>query len=211
MKDKKRRPGAKVRNVTLLFLVLSLFLLLGGVTFSIYSKFMRGSTDNIIEAGVISFAYNEDAFQGNGVDMQEVYPIPDASGKILNGNQEYFDFSVNAHTTLANVTYQVIVLKDSTSTLQEECAKIYLTKKTGNTEVASPLVEKNGKVLTYDQLDSFENGGKVIYTGTVPKGEENYHEEFRLRLWLAEDAPKVGDYYNKKFSVKIKVVAVEVH
>ncbi len=212
MNKKKQRRYSVARNTTIFLLICSLVLLLVGVTYALYFKFLKGTTSNFIQAGSISFSYNEDQTRGNGVRIENAYQTPDSFGKVMSGTNQYFDFSVNANSTLADVSYQVIVLKQPNSTLNEDYAKIYLTTKNGSVETASPLVEKNQKVLTYGELNfSHDKTGKVVYTGVVPKNEKNYHQEFRLRMWLADDRQILGSLDQKIFSVKVKVVANEVH
>lgn len=201
----------RIIKVTIFLLVLSLFLLLGGITFAVYSKFLKGSTNNIIQAGSISFSYDEASFHGNGVKIENATRISDEEGKSLNGTNQYFDFSVNALTTLADISYQVIVLKQPQSTLDEEVVKAYVTTRDGNVETASPLVKQNDRVLTYGELETSKDGsGKVVYSGTVPKSKKNYHQEFRLRLWIADDVELHDFIDDKYFSVKVKIVADEL-
>ena len=150
--------------------------------------------------------------------MKDVLPIPDSAGKILNATHEYFDFSVNARSTLADVSYQVIVLKQPQSTLAEEYAKVYVTTKNANVEVASPLVEKDGVVLTYKELPDAAVEGKIVYNGLVPKSEKDYHQEFRLRMWIRDGIEIYGEdgsvsftnISNRVFSVKVRVIATEI-
>ena len=206
-----RMESRVVIKTTIILLVLSLFLLLGGVTFAIYSKFLKGTTNNVIQAGSISFSYNEETFDGNGVKIENAYRISDEAGKALNGTNQYFDFSVNALSTISTISYQIVVLKQEQSTLNDKYAKIYVTTRNGNSEVASRLVQSNNRVLTYSELVSTKDGtGKIVYNGTVPKSKKNYHQEFRLRLWIADDVQLTDFIDNKVFSVKVKVIANEV-
>ena len=212
MSDEKMKKMRSVTKVTIMLLVLSLFLLVGGVTFAVYSKFLKGTTNNVIQAGSIAFSYDENTFQGNGVKIENASRISDAEGKSLNGTNEYFDFSVHALSTLSDISYHVIVLKQDQSTLDADYVKVYVTTKNGNLEVASPLVQSNSRVLTYSELPSAKDGnGKIVYSGTVPKSKKNYHQSFRLRLWLADDVKLKELLENKMFSVKVKVVANEIY
>lgn len=212
MVEEKQKHFKRVWTISITLLVFSLFLLLTGVTFAVYSKFLKGTTNNIIEAGSISFSYNEDSFQGNGVKIENAYRISDDVGKMLNGANEYFDFSVNARATIADLSYQVIALKQPQSTLDDSLVKVYVTTKNGNMEVASPLVQPDQRVLTFQELRSSADGsGKIVYNGHVSKSNHDYHQEFRLRLWIANDVELTETIFNQTFSVKIKVIANEIH
>lgn len=201
----------RLKLTTLVILVFSLVLLVFGATYAICSNLILGTTDNILEAGMLSFSFNEDAFLGNGINIENALPTSDERGKILNSTSQYFDFSVNALATIAPLSYQVVVIKQDNSTFKEENVKIYLTLRNGTTETPSPLVLDGSKVVTYNQLqNSINNEGKVVYNGVVPKSESEYNQSFRLRMWISEDVDVVGESFsNKTFSVKVKVVASE--
>ena len=201
----------RLKLTTLVILVFSLVLLVFGATYAICSNLILGTTDNILEAGMLSFSFNEDAFLGNGINIENALPTSDERGKILNSTSQYFDFSVNALATIAPLSYQVVVLKQDNSTFKEENVKIYLTLRNGTTETPSPLVLDGSKVVTYNQLqNSINNEGKVVYNGVVPKSESEYNQSFRLRMWISEGVDVVGESFsNKTFSVKVKVVASE--
>ena len=201
----------RLKLTTLVILVFSLVLLVFGVTYAICSNLILGTTDNILEAGMLSFSFNEDAFLGNGINIENALPTSDERGKILNSTSQYFDFSVNALATIAPLSYQVVVIKQDNSTFKEENVKIYLTLRNGTTETPSPLVLDGSKVVTYNQLqNSINNEGKVVYNGVVPKSESEYNQSFRLRMWISEGVDVVGESFsNKTFSVKVKVVASE--
>lgn len=201
----------RLKLTTLVILVFSLVLLVFGATYAICSNLILGTTDNILEAGMLSFSFNEDAFLGNGINIENALPTSDERGKILNSTSQYFDFSVNALATLAPLSYQVVVIKQDNSTFKEENVKIYLTLRNGTTETPSPLVLDGSKVVTYNQLqNSINNEGKVVYNGVVPKSESEYNQSFRLRMWISEGVDVVGESFsNKTFSVKVKVVASE--
>lgn len=201
----------RLKLTTLVILVFSLVLLVFGATYAICSNLILGTTDNILEAGMLSFSFNEDAFLGNGINIENALPTSDERGKILNSTSQYFDFSVNALATIAPLSYQVVVIKQDNSTFKEENVKIYLTLRNGTTETPSPLVLDGSKVVTYNQLqNSINNEGKVVYNGVVPKSESEYNQSFRLRMWISEGVDVVGESFsNKTFSVKVKVVASE--
>lgn len=201
----------RLKLTTLVILVFSLVLLVFGATYAICSNLIMGTTDNILEAGMLSFSFNEDAFLGNGINIENALPTSDERGKILNSTSQYFDFSVNALATIAPLSYQVVVIKQDNSTFKEENVKIYLTLRNGTTETPSPLVLDGSKVVTYNQLqNSINNEGKVVYNGVVPKSESEYNQSFRLRMWISEGVDVVGESFsNKTFSVKVKVVASE--
>lgn len=201
----------RLKLTTLVILVFSLVLLVIGATYAICSNLILGTTENILEAGILNFSFNEDAFSDNGINIQNALPISDEQGKILNSTSQYFDFSVNALATIAPLSYQVVVIKQENSTFMDENIKLYLTLKNGANETPSPLVLNGSKVKTYNKLqNSTNNDGKIIYNGVVPKSESEYKQSFRLRMWISEDTNVLDESFsNKTFSVKVKVKAAE--
>lgn len=200
----------KLKLTTLVILVFSLVLLVIGVTYAVCSNLILGSTENILQAGTLKFSFNEGTFNGNGINIQNAMPITDNSGKLLNSTSQYFDFSVNAMATIAPLSYKVLVVKQSNSTLNDENIKIYLTLKDGSNEIASPLVMNDSRVLSFNELKSFgNNNSKIVYTGIVEKSPSEYNQDFRLRMWVSEDTVVDSDYPGKTFSIKVKVVASE--
>ena len=135
----------------------------------------------------------------------------DEAGKILDGKNEYFDFSISSVTTLAEINYQIYAVKQEGSVLADEWIKVYLTEKEGNKEIASPLVLNDDKVLTFKDLMG-DNNVKLIYEGTVPMSNKEYHKDFRLRIWLNNELSIIGreeEFFGKSFSLKVKVTANE--
>lgn len=208
MKNKNKYDLARV--ATLAMLVFSMLFLISGITYAIFKQFSRGSTENFIEAGMISFAYNENVSKDNGIYLEEAFPIPDSSGIFLQGVNEYFDFSVSAKSTIADVYYEVVVIKQLESTLPEDFVKVYLTTKSGNIERASSEVMDGTRVKTYPELKNSEiSDGKVAYTGIVKESFEDYHQDFRLRIWITDEKEKNSVPYNTTFSLKVRVNAIE--
>ncbi len=206
MKKRQSKRYDNLITVTLVMLLFSVLLIIGGLTFALYRNFLKGTTNNVIQAGTISFAYDENISRDNGIQIEDALPKSDSLGKIANRAHEYFDFSVNATTTLADIPYQIFVLKQNSSTLDENYVKVYLTLKNGTDEIASPLTEENGVVKTYYQLTG-DSSSKLVYNGLVPKGSEEYHQEFRLRLWIGDSVDVNNNFKGRRFSVKVKVTA----
>jgi len=199
----------RVLITTIVMLITSVLFLSFGITFTLYKNFFRGTTNNIIEAGRLAFSYDEETSQFNGVKMNNAFPISDDDGKKLNGKNEYFDFSVSASTTLANIDYQIYAIKQDETTLSDEWVKVYLTLINSEQEGASPLVIADERVLTFKELTGDDNV-KLIYNGTVPISNTNYHQDFRLRIWINDEISIEGreeELFNKTFSVKVKVTA----
>lgn len=204
----------KIYTIAIILMFLSLIFIFSGVSYSIFSYLGSGMTDNVIKTGKIVFSYSDSNGGGNGINIENATPIPDVQGKLLTGQNEYFDFSVLASTTNTNLGYEISVIKSSESTLDDKYVKIYLTTFEGGQEVEVPLTIGNDGVITYDKLNDTNNpllaNGKTVYFGTVKAGEVAYNKNFRLRMWVSaiEDPNFDNTVLNDKFySVKVNVAA----
>lgn len=199
-----------LRIFTLVCLIFSLIIIMFGVTFAIYSNLLKGNTSNIINTGKLYFAYNEGDFLENGVQIHDAYPISDSTGKALTGANKYFDFSVNGETTVGDINYEVVAVKQPGSTLNDDTVKVYLTKLNGSNETPSDIVMKGDVVRKFSELDDSQNQeGKILYIDKVPNYSTNYVQNFRLRMWISDDVDNDADIFRKSFSVKVNVLGVQ--
>lgn len=204
---------SKINVIAIVILFLSLICLFSGISYSIFTYFGEGMTNNVIETGRIVFSYSDANGGSNGINIENAIPIPDDMGKILAGDGEYFDFSVSASTTSTDLAYEIAVMKSNESTLDPKFVKIYLTNFEGNEEKETALTSLSTGIITYDLLNDTNNPlltGKTIYYGTVKAGEVAYGQKFRLRMWVASPSSEDFDYTqvnDKYFSVKVNVAA----
>lgn len=198
--------------LAIILLFFSLIFIFCGISYSIFTYFGQGLTNNVIETGRIVFSYSDATGGGNGIYIEDAVPISDDVGKVLLGTGEYFDFTVTASTTTTDLVYEVAVLKNEASTLSEEYVKIYLTTISGTTESPTELTGTDD-IPTYSELKDTTNSllaGKTIYYGTVKSGEVAYGQNFRLRMWVSIPDEVNFDYSqvnDKDFSVKVNVAA----
>lgn len=202
--------SVKKRNIIIIALLLSIITVFLGVSTAIFFYLGKGTTNNVIQTGRIVFSYSESEFgvDGDNIDIVDALPTPDATGKIMAGTHEYFDFSVSASTTSTDIAYEIVAKKQDGSTMPENMVKIYLTELSGANEIETPIT--GGAVTpTFDTLTDTTNSlveGKTIYYGTVKAGEVAYGKKFRLRMWIS-DAVDAVESSDLKFTVKVNVAA----
>lgn len=207
----------KVTILAVVFLFLSLVFLFSGISYSIFSYFGKGMTNNVIYTGKIIFSYSDANGGDNGIHIEDALPISDEVGKVLSGNGEYFDFTVTASTIKTNLAYEIAVKKNKNSTLDENWMKIYLTTLEGNQELPTEITYRDNQVVTFNELVDTTNNlleGKTIYYGTVQAGEVFYGKKFRLRMWVKDPQMTNFDYSilnQKSFSVKVNVAGVSTY
>ena len=197
MKDKKKL-------VISIFCVLSVLLIAIGVTYSIFTYTKKGSTQNTITAGKLTFLYTENTGTGTGINITDAFPVSDELGKAYSSDDQVFDFKVESEIVGdMSIPYEVTVGKTSTSTLGEEYIKLYLTDTTENTEV--DLLEPT----LYSKLpeSAIEEDEKQIYFDEV-EANEDYLKKFRLRMWIDESSNQ-EEINDKTFTVKVNVYSNE--
>lgn len=208
---------SKTNILAIIILFISLVFLFSGISYSIFQYFGMGMTNNVIQTGKIVFSYSDAYGSENGISIENAMPIPDDTGKVLFGSEEYFDFTVSATTTSSNIAYEITVLKSAESTLDEKYVKVYLTTIEGTQEIETPITTQNATVLTYNQLNHTNNPlltGKTVYYGTVQAGAVSYSRRFRLRMWVTDLGDSNLDYSqinDKYFSLKVAVAASSLY
>ena len=191
----------KNKKIVLIISLILLFVTIVGVTYAAFQYTKRGTKENEITTGAVSFVYNETS---NGVTLTDAYPLKDEEGKTLSndGAQKYFDFDVT--TTIGGdivipyFVYAVDMTEDKASELDSDYVKIYLT------DQQDKAYEGYDNVPTYEDLDDVEGPeevkGKLLYQDTF---YESGVKDFRLRMWVS-DKYEVSEEV-KKFKIRVDV------
>jgi len=197
----------KKKNLILsLLAVLTVIIITGGVTYAFFSYTGTGTTDNVLTTDTITFLYTEVDGVGNGIKIENAFPISDEKGKALTKTNEYFDFKVTSKTasTLA-IPYEITARKSSDSDDIDEYIRVYLTKGETNEEV---LLDNYSELTQTQKVDASKYTEKTIYTGKVPSNTPDYEETFRLRMWLDEKTRfDTTDMNDKTFTLTVNVYA----
>ena len=195
------------KNKTLILSVVGLIGLIVitiGITYAIFTYTKLGTTDNTITAGTLKFLYTENTGVKTGIQLTNALPISDTQGKALDGDNNVFDFSIEAtNTGTEAIPYEVTLRKKADSTLEENCVKVYLTDKTETTEKEELAVIKYSK-LPQTNIDVGSEIEKTIYNGSVDGNTTNYKKDFRLRMWV-DDTEDSSNIYGKKFTAMVNV------
>ena len=206
----KKKQGIVITSVLLVCLILVVI----GVSFAFFTYSRLGSKENTITTGSLTFVYDEKKAEGNGITLNNAFPMSDEVGKAQSGDNNVFDFQVLASTKGESIAYEVIGKKDDASTLPDNVVKIYLTTLSGSEETEVATTVKDGVVTTYDELSDTtitDQTGKTLYQEVIPLNQSGYQKNFRLRIWLSEEANTTTngswDYNNKTFTIRINVVA----
>ena len=193
-------------------LILSILGLIGlvvvtvGITYAIFTYTKLGTTDNTVTSGTLKFLYTENTGVKTGIKLTNALPISDTKGKALDGDNNVFDFSIEAtNTGTETIPYEVTLREKDTSTLGEENVKVYLTDRT-ETQESSILEPTKYSELTQTDINVGNEIEKTIYKSSVAGGEVSYRKDFRLRMWIDETSNQ-DDINGKEFTAMVNVYA----
>mgnify|MGYP004529656599 FL=1 len=191
-------------------LILSIIGLIGliivtiGITYAVFTYTKLGTTDNTVTSGTLKFLYTENTGVKTGIKLTNALPISDTQGKALDGDNNVFDFSIEAtNTGTETIPYEVTLRKKSTSTLAEENVKVYLTDRTETIE-KEELEPTKYSELTQTNINVGNEIEKTIYKSSVAGGEVSYRKDFRLRMWIDEQSNQT-DINGKEFTGMVNV------
>ncbi len=203
----------KKRVILVMSILLILLVITIGVTYAFYTYRGQGQRENTVKTGELSFVYDEQRQEGNQVTLTNAFPMTDEQGKGQMGNNSVFEFGITATTKGAPISYEIYLTKEESSTLSEQVVKTYLTKVTDNSETAVVDTRNQREINLYSELGdtTLVSQGKTLYQETIPESETSYHQTFRYRMWIDEDASQMQNgewiYNGQSFSVKVNVYA----
>lgn len=192
----------------IIILIVSTFLLLFvsmGIAFSLYSDVDKiitpGPGDIPDDDGQIILNYSDYNGVGPGIKLDNARPLEDETGKNLMGVRSYFDFTVSGKTSKNKLRYYILLNKNDVSTLKDNNVKIYLTKMKGNIE--EPLLDKVYKISELADKKIENSNNKVLYYVDLDKNLVSFHDRYRLRIWLSNDAE---NYYDQTYSINVNIL-----
>ena len=177
-----------------------------GVSFAAFSYSKTGEKVNTITTGTITMEYTEDT---NGINLTNALPMSDGVGTSLSGSasgqEQYFDFSVNASITgTTTINYVITAKKEAESTLPDTAVKVYLTDMDGSADTQILAPTKMSAITKTTSTDTTKTG--------APADQYKLHEdtftttntrEYRLRMWVADDFTDLGTSQTYKIRVNV--------
>ena len=193
--------------IVTLVAIISLIVITVGVTYAFFNYAKKGTTDNVVKTGSITFLYTEVSGVGKGISLTEAYPVSDSIGKVQVGEGKVFDFKVTSNISMnSNIGYQVTARKKTGSTLANSAVKVYLTEVNGTEQEL--LLSKYSELSQTDKVDSSKFDERILYEATVPANTGNYEKNFRLRMWVDENTDfSDGSMNDKTFTLTVNVYA----
>ena len=162
------------KKIVLFITLLSLVIITTLTSVAIFSYRKTGSTQSVVTIGAIKFKYNEITRVGHGINIDNGMPITDIEGKSLNSEGEYFDFEIEADTTVADIKYEITVEQVEGSTFPQGAVKFYLTDITDTEEELEESINNSNEVKTLNEYEAISDSERKVYEGTVERNSRNY-------------------------------------
>mgnify|MGYP004610193459 CR=1 FL=1 len=159
----------KQNKLILIIFMISIILIITGVTYSLYEILFTGRKEQVIDAGGIVFKYNETS---DGLILDNNSILDDTDGK---SQEKYFDFEISlASNKNTSINYIIAIDENDISTLTNDKVKVYLTNQ-DNIEIVSPTS------ISQLEVDANKNNYKKLYNKQINQGEKHL---YRLRTWI---------------------------
>lgn len=176
-----------------------------GISYAAFHSSLFSNLLNGISTGTISVSLKENS---DVISMSNAMPMTDEKGMSLNDNNVYV-FKVQSNLSpKTTLNYEVSLQKeDSKNMLDNNLVRFYL-EKFEYKDYQKVLEPKAFIPLEKDSFLGSKKGSMVIYSGTLSNvsDEEKFMEdEFKLRMWVSQDA--IIDSVSRNFNVKLNVVA----
>ncbi len=168
-----------------------------GISFAAFSYSKTGEVSNTITTGTITMSYTEPT---NGINLTNALPITDTAGKALSGDNNTFDFTVTATISgSTTINYAITAVKGDGCTVADGGVKVYLTDQS-DAQILAPTKVTDLTTTADNNAAGAPAGQYVLKTGTYTATKT---EEYRLRMWVADDytAPATSQKYILKVNV----------
>ena len=182
-------------------------LLEGNQTINTLISRIKGENDDK-ERYIVTYVENTGPYKDKGIYLINQFPTSDSKGKLFEGENYVFHFSLLLGSKTKDVYYELTAVPNSDNTLNPKYVKLYLEK---NGEGVNFSYNPNNKVKVftdYKDSDYEKTEGKVIYQDFITEADvKNKKIDFVMRMWVSEDAKVDEDFMNKTFGVKINTYA----
>ena len=173
-----------------------------GVSFAAFSYSRTGEKINQITTGTITMSYTDVT---NGINISDALPMSDANGKLLEEENQYFDFTVSATISgTATINYAITATREADSTLPDTAVKVYLTSASDATVDLAPT-----KVSALTKTVGGNSAGApadeyTLKTGTISATGST---AYRLRMWIADDyaGDATAGITSQKYKLRVNV------
>ncbi len=181
-----------------------------GVTFAVFSFIKQGTVENTLETSTVVLTYTEGK---TGIMLNEAYPISDQKGKVLVGENNVFDFTVQATLGKSTViSYEVSAVKlpiNDVTSLEDDEVKLYLEKAVDPDTTYQQVMAPSNFLPMESQSEVGSPIGSMILDSGIFMEEGTTIHNYRLRMWVDESA-EIPNGESRKYGVKVNVYAKQL-
>lgn len=171
-----------------------------GISFAAFTYSKAGETVNTITTGTVTMAYTESE---NGINIENAIPMTEIQGKALTGEGNVFDFSVNAQITgNTTINYEVVAVKDATSTVPDSDIRLYLEESDDNSTYTQVFAPAAFVPSTTASSIGAPAGTMQLAQGSFV-GSGNITKYYRLRMWVDSSYVVSGTAQTYKVTVNV--------
>ncbi len=184
-----------------------------GISYATFTTVFKDLQVNGISTGTISLNLEN---QTGALSMKNVMPISDEVGMTLEGENNVYDFTVqaslSAHTTL---NYEIYMEKVNSNGefLSDSSVRFYLQHLGINGYENTSITKTPQPFIPLEEMSFLgsKKGSMILYSGTLSNSSNNnleVQDKFRLRMWVSQDTiiDSVSRYFNVKLSVTAKAI-----
>ncbi len=206
IKDNKKENNKTSKQVLLSVLgVAILIVAVVGISFAAFTYSSSGTKENTISTGTVTMTYTEST---NGISIENAIPMDDNAGKVLNNDNEKFDFTVSATITgKTTIDYVVVAKKDEeSSTISNDKIRLYLEQSNEKEGEYSQVFGPSPFTETVSPKYGAEEGTMELATGSFSNinGESSQqYKYYRLRMWVDKTYELTGTPGTYKVKVNV--------
>lgn len=175
----KEKSDVKKQGM-LIFIGLLIFVIVSIVVFFATKSYLKDnskSTDST--TNIITLNY---ASESNDITVYETSVFEDKVGKKLSSEENVFDFSVSTKIVKGtSCNYEIVAVKDPSSTIPDNKVKIYLEKSDDNSYSNMKALFEPTNFLLSNDIKLTEEKGMLFDRVNSDKSNTIY---YRLRVWV---------------------------
>ena len=189
---------SKTKNVVIFLVLLSIVLIaVIAVAFTMFFKEQEKNVKEVVKTGTVSMNYKTEV---NGLQLNSITPVANDVAMENRTEGSYFDFSVSSDIDSdTTVDYEIVLVKDDSSTISDSDIMVYLEKQT------------SGTYSKVDEPKEFTPIKKKTELGSPAKSmvlskfslSANQVDNYRLRIWVKEGAVITDP--NATYKVRVNV------
>ena len=178
---KEKNSERREQSVVIVVLLFMLVLLVIGVTYAAFSYTKKGEVENKISTATMTMNYIEGT---KGITISNSMPVTEEVGKLLSGEDDTYDFSVDVGITGAQaLIYEITAAKDNTrSTIDNSDVRLYLQSGPSTSSYNKEVLQPTAYTPLEIDDEFGASAGEMVLAKVGATSSMTTH--YRLRMWI---------------------------